>query len=1037
MEVDYDYKEDKFIIKNFNRSTPFHNFLPGISGMFGIPMWVFYTNRGQVITSFGIGNKDNAILEFRPADQAINVVSSFGFRTFIKIDEIIYEPFQQNTLNSHYLEISPHKLKIVEINEILNLSVEIEYCTMDSNDFPGLIRKVKIINKGEINRDIEILDGLPKIIPYGMNTFTTKSMSYTSQAWMEIKNLSNKIPFFKVKADMADTQNVDEINSGNFYLSLDLNGKLDPIVDPNLIFKHDKSFHHPISFIETSISDIIKQDQRIVNYFPSAFFGKSIKLNSSKEYVFYNMIGNVHNLEYLNDVINNISVSELENQFTLNKNTISNILSNFKLRTSNKLLDKYGQLSYLDNILRGGMPKVFDSPNSLPNVYHMFFRKHGDMERDYNDFYLSPEYYSQGNANYRDINQNRRLDVLINPKISYYNIITFVNLLQIDGYNPLVLTGVSFKLIKNKEFILNQLLNSYEYFDDLLKHPYTPGKIVKAIRDRDVQLKIDLEQFISLLIANSNQIQNSSHGEGFWVDHFGYNLDLVKNYLLVYPDKRSELLFHINEFKYLQTTHQILPFHKRLGINNGQLVLTKSLVELDLDYASNKINYLSTKSTNEIFKTNLFIKLLSLTLIKFTTQDPYGYGLEMEAGKPGWYDALNGLPSLFGSSSVELFELLNLITFLNETIADYPIGNLEIPTEIHNLISDVISIVKMPHSSNRWAESIKSREKFQNDTLYGFEKIISISKVKVENVLIEMHKSLETSINSMIDFSSGYIPTYFYFEIKNQDKFIKSNEIIMEPVDYNEIQFTIKQMPLFLEGYVKGLTHVRNKLNIHYTKLMSSDLYDTKLKMFKVNAPLSQLNHKIGRTYAFTPGWLENESIWLHMEYKLLLTLLKLELYDQFYTHFKNTFIPFLSTDIYGRSVLENSSFIVSSAYPDDRLHGRGFYARLSGATIEALNILAIMFIGHNPYSYSNNELSIKLKPTIPGWLFDENNEIEFLLHGYTQITYVNNSRFDTHKLQIQKIIINDIEYEHFEIREPFSKNIREQIPHSVKIILN
>ena len=99
-------------------------------------------------------------------------------------------------------------------------------------------------------------------------------------------------------------------------------------------------------------------------------------------------------------------------------------------------------MSYLDNILRGGLPKVFDSPNSLPNVYHMFFRKHGDMERDYNDFYLSPEYYSQGNANYRDINQNRRLDVLINPKISYYNIITFINLLQIDGYNPLVLTGV-------------------------------------------------------------------------------------------------------------------------------------------------------------------------------------------------------------------------------------------------------------------------------------------------------------------------------------------------------------------------------------------------------------------------------------------------------------------------------------------------------------------------------------------------------------------------------------------------------------------
>ena len=44
-------------------------------------------------------------------------------------------------------------------------------------------------------------------------------------------------------------------------------------------------------------------------------------------------------------------------------------------------------------------------------------------------------------------------------------------------------------------------------------------------------------------------------------------------------------------------------------------------------------------------RTNLFTKLFILALLKFATLDPYGMGIEMEAGRPGWDDAMNGLPS--------------------------------------------------------------------------------------------------------------------------------------------------------------------------------------------------------------------------------------------------------------------------------------------------------------------------------------------------------------------------------------------------------
>jgi len=40
---------------------------------------------------------------------------------------------------------------------------------------------------------------------------------------------------------------------------------------------------------------------------------------------------------------------------------------------------------------------------------------------------------------------------------------------------------------------------------------------------------------------------------------------------------------------------------------------------------------------------------------KAASLDPSGIGIEMEANKPNWYDSLNGLPGLLGSSISETF----------------------------------------------------------------------------------------------------------------------------------------------------------------------------------------------------------------------------------------------------------------------------------------------------------------------------------------------------------------------------------------------
>ena len=46
-----------FVIDDYDKMPAFSSFLPGLAGVKGIPMWTFYTNRGQGMNSFGIGNK--------------------------------------------------------------------------------------------------------------------------------------------------------------------------------------------------------------------------------------------------------------------------------------------------------------------------------------------------------------------------------------------------------------------------------------------------------------------------------------------------------------------------------------------------------------------------------------------------------------------------------------------------------------------------------------------------------------------------------------------------------------------------------------------------------------------------------------------------------------------------------------------------------------------------------------------------------------------------------------------------------------------
>ncbi len=140
-------------------------------------------------------------------------------------------------------------------------------------------------------------------------------------------------------------------------------------------------------------------------------------------------------------------------------------------------------------------------------------------------------------------------------------------------------------------------------------------------------------------------------------------------------------------------------------------------------------------------------------------------------------------------------------------------------------------------------------------------------------------------IERSLQLNGGIPPTYFTYQVDEYDGLPEK-----DPQGRPYIRarrFTPQVLPLFLEGPVRAYKILPlDAARALYRQVKASPLFDQKLNMYKVNASLAGQPHDIGRARAFPAGWLENESIWLHMEYKYLLETLRAGLYEEFFTGF-------------------------------------------------------------------------------------------------------------------------------------------------------
>ena len=288
MAQPYHYDDDDcFVIEQYNERVPFAGFLPGVAGARGRPAWLFYVNRGQAVASLGVRNKDGAFLEFHPADKAWQLTPARGFRTFVKIcgsnEGTVWEPFQCGSAAGvrQCMYVAPHEVGVEEIDPRVQLGIRADTFTLPEAAVAGVVRRVEIVNNAAGARTLQIVDGLPQVLPWGLNQWAVKFMSRTSEAFMGVEGVDERLPFYRLKVWPSDSPRVERVIAGNFFAGF-LDGERNAVlVDPQRLFGSAGELSRPAIFSAGAGLDL--DGQVVANQTPAAVMEALLRVDPTDE----------------------------------------------------------------------------------------------------------------------------------------------------------------------------------------------------------------------------------------------------------------------------------------------------------------------------------------------------------------------------------------------------------------------------------------------------------------------------------------------------------------------------------------------------------------------------------------------------------------------------------------------------------------------------------------------------------------------------------------------------------------------------------
>ena len=678
--------ESMYCIQNFDCMYPF--FMSIVSSS---DLWMYLSSKGSLTA--GRQNYNNALFPYYTDDKIHDSSEITGPKTIIRLVDgdkmLIWEPF--STLYQGLYKISRNlykntagsKIIFEEINNDLNLKFTYSWA---SSDQLGWIRRCELVNETGKTVDVDVLDGVLNVIPYGITRETQSMMSTLMDAYKVAEWLPNSnIALFRFSSIPVDRAEPSEALRTNCIWTNGLNAKavlLSSKQISNFRFGNEISSEQEVYGVKTSllisdklslspnssrvwyfVADVSKDSSDVVSLINTKkgqkdlpkFIEKSISESAVKLNSLVAMADGIqHTGDKLNDsrhfanvMFNVMRGGIFENVYNVDLADFIKHLeqSNFKIFENYKdQLQKIASPTRIETLLEAA--KGIGDKDLMRLTFEYlplsFSRRHGDPSRPWNFFDINiknpdgtPSLNYQGN--WRDIFQNWEALAFSFPEFLPGMICRFLNASTADGYNPYRITR--------------------EGFDWEVPEPDNPWAYI-----------------------------------GYWGDHqIIYLLKLLELYEKFYP---GELLENFSDsiFVYANVPYRIKSYNDIVKNPQDTIFFDRELHGMLMQRGDElgADGKLFTLSNSEISRVSFIEKILVSLLTKLYNFVPDG-GIWLNTQRPEWNDANNALVGN-GASMVTLYHLRRYINFFVKVLSREPNRQYVISYEVAKLFKEIFAV---------------------------------------------------------------------------------------------------------------------------------------------------------------------------------------------------------------------------------------------------------------------------------------------------------------------------------------------------------
>jgi hypothetical protein len=652
--------------------------------------WMFISTRGGLTA--GRVNSENALFPYYTDDKVSDGSPFTGSRTIalatIGDKTSLWEPFSEqyngiyNTTRNLYKNVFGDKLIFEEINH--DLALTFRYAWRTSDKF-GFVKTSTMINTGDSSAQVEIVDGIENLIPYGVETDVQGGLSCLVDAYKKNElDADSGLGLYSMSSILVDRAEPSEALSTTTVWSVGLS--------------KSKKLVSSLQLDNFRLGDAIEQELDVRGRRGAYFINDCLTLAPSSEKS-WSIVAEINQgPAKVKDLIAYLkadkSITEdIEADIALGSENLARIvgISDGLQVTEDKLSANHHFANVLFNVMRGGLfvdnyavPKADlisfvkgfnrgvynqfkDFFDGLDETFHYsdlikaaskqndagvqrlcfeylplsFSRRHGDPSRPWNKFNIKVKQEDGSQllnfeGNWRDIFQNWEALSYSIPNYIESMICKFVNASTADGYNPYRITKAGIDWEK--------------------PDPSDPWANIGYWGDHQI---IYLLKFLEF---------SNDHHPGTLRDFLTRDLFCYANVPYKIKGYQDLLKDPHNTIDFDEATDELIEQRVSQVGADGRLIWDKS---------------------GSVYYVNLTEKLLATMLSKLSNFIPEG-GIWMNTQRPEWNDANNALVG-YGVSMVTLYYTRRYQQYLLDLFANTEIEEVEISEEIEALLRSINS----------------------------------------------------------------------------------------------------------------------------------------------------------------------------------------------------------------------------------------------------------------------------------------------------------------------------------------------------------